>query len=363
MTFLIWFIFGFAFLRLLIAAVNLEAGYRLTKNMLEENDLVSVLIPARNEEGSLPTLLNSLLRQTHQNMEIIVYDDESTDRTRDVVQGFMKKDSRVQYIKGTTLPEGWLGKNHACYQLAKAANGDYLLFMDADLETGPEIISLSLYYLKKNRLSLLSIFPVQKMYTFGEWLTVPLMNWILLSLLPLMLIRLSRWKSFSAANGQFMLFQATVYREFQFHRQVKLERVEDIEIMRIMKSKGLKVDTLPGNQQVKCHMYGGFREAAYGFSKNVTAFFGKNYFMTALFVFITSLGWLPFVIMGRFRLLAIYLAIVVLTRVLVSIISRQNPLKNILLIPLQELSLIGIVIQAFVNKLNNRYVWKGRIIK
>jgi glycosyltransferase involved in cell wall biosynthesis len=363
MIFLIWFILGFSILRLLIAALNLTAGNRLTKTTLEDNARVSVLIPARNEEESLPTLLDSLLKQSHQNLEIIVYDDESTDRTRDIVQDFMERDHRVQYLEGIPLPNGWLGKNHACDQLAKAAGGDYLLFMDADLETGPDIITSSLHYLKKERLSLLSIFPVQKMYSFGEWITVPLMNWILLSLLPLMLIRLSHWKSFSAANGQFMLFPASLYRENLFHQQVKNERVEDIEIMRLMKSKRLRVATLPGNHQLKCRMYGGFREAVHGFSKNVVAFFGKSYFMTVLFVLLTSLGWLPFVMASRFDLLVVYFAAVILMRLLVSIISRQNVVNNMLLIPLQELSLVFIVIQAFINKIKNRYVWKGRIIR
>ena len=362
MMFLTWFVFGFALLRLLIALTNLTARNVLENSGNKPQTLVSVLIPARNEAKSLPILLESLIRQSHGKMEIMVYDDESTDETFQVVLDFAKRDSRISCIKGKPLPDGWLGKNFACDQLSQYATGQYLLFLDADVETGPELVAQTVQYMERKKLSLLSIFPVQKMHSFGEWITVPLMNWILLTLLPLQLIRSTRWKSFSAANGQFMLFPALLYRENQFHRQVRGERVEDIEIMRRMKSKGWRVDTLPGNNQVKCRMYGDFHEAVYGFSKNVTAFFGNSIALTYGFVLLTVLGWIPFVLERRYDLLAAYVLIILTTRGIVAFISRQNAVKNMMLMPIQELSLILIVIQSTMNKLKTNYIWKGRHI-
>jgi glycosyltransferase involved in cell wall biosynthesis len=360
MSILALLVLGFAIIRMFIALVNL-----LSKNWLKPTnqtfeDLVSVLIPARNEEESLPALLTSLQQQKHKYFEVIVYDDESTDRTAAITQSFSQKDERFKYLKGKTLPEGWMGKNHACHQLAQNAKGTYFLFLDADVQTGPELIQQALAYLNKYKLSLLSIFPVQKMASFGERITVPVMNWILVSLLPMILIRNSRMVSFAAANGQFMLFRAADYKKYRFHELLKDNKVEDIEISRKMKSMGLKVHTLLANQQVSCRMYDGFRSSIYGFSKNVVNYFGNSYLATIVFGLVTTFGWLVFLVNGRIDLLLIYLAIIVLTRLFVSLASRQNPFSNILFLPLQQLSFDLMVIQSLKNKLTGKYQWKGR---
>lgn len=361
MIILTYFIFSFAVLRMVVALVNLISSSRLKEN--DKNaDFVSVLIPARNEEKRLPTLLKSLLVQKHKHFEVIIYDDESTDKSADIIKQTAQNDTRITYLKGPKLPEGWLGKNHACHQLSLAARGEYLLFLDADVETGAELISRSLTYLKNNKLSLLSIFPFQIMVSFGERITVPVMNWILVSLLPMFLIKKSRWSSFAAANGQFMLFKAKDYKKNWFHQRLKNQKVEDIKISRLMKSKAYRVDTLLGDNQIKCRMYNNFHEAVYGFSKNVTEYFGGNVAVTILFGLITSFGWTTFLYAKRFELLIFYLATLVLTRIFISIASRQNPMLNIIYMPLQQLSFILIVLQSVKNKLSQKYTWKGRTI-
>lgn len=361
MTMLAYFIFSFAVLRMSVALINLMSMSRLNANK-EDADFVSVLIPARNEEKRLPILLKSLVAQNHRHFEVIVYDDESKDQTAGIIQQMAQKDNRFTYLKGTKLPEGWLGKNHACHQLALASRGEYLLFLDADVETGTELISRSLTYLKKNNLSLLSIFPLQIMVSFGERITVPVMNWILVSLLPMFLIKKSRWTSFAAANGQFMLFNANDYKKNWFHHIEKDQKVEDIKISRLMKSKAYRIDTLLGDNQIMCRMYGNFREAVYGFSKNVTEYFGGNVAVTILFALITSLGWISFLYAKLFELLIFYSATLILTRIFVSLSSRQNPMLNIIYMPLQQLSFIFIVLQSVKNKIAQKYTWKGRTI-
>ncbi len=148
------------------------------------NPLVSILIPARNEENNIGRLLDDLQELKYNNFEILVYDDDSTDQTRSVIMDKSLLDKRIRYIQGKVLLPGWLGKNHACHQLAKAAKGDYLLFLDADVSVIPRLFTDSIAFMEKQDLDLLSLFPVQKMKTLGEWLTVPLMNRILLGNLP-----------------------------------------------------------------------------------------------------------------------------------------------------------------------------------
>jgi chlorobactene glucosyltransferase len=108
-----------AFLRLLVAAFNYFSRPILPNGEPQVSPLVSVLIPARNEENTIGRLLSDLQGQTYQNLEVIVYNDQSTDKTLQVINEHSLKDRRVRAINGISLPEGWIGKNHACHCLAQ----------------------------------------------------------------------------------------------------------------------------------------------------------------------------------------------------------------------------------------------------
>lgn len=266
------FVLLFASIRLIVSLVNKFSDNHI--HPATSNGRVSVLIPARNEAANLPRLLKSLQKQSLKPLEILVYNDQSTDDTADVVSNFASNDPTIQLINGIELPAGWLGKNHACYQLGKRAKGDAFLFLDADVQLEPTAIERTMAHLKTKKLSLLSIFPFQKFMFFGEERVVPLMHQILLSLLPLRLVNTSANPSFAAANGQFLLFDADDYRQHSFHEQCKHEVVEDIAIMRFVKNAGLIGDVRLGKGTVSCYMYEDGKSAIAGFSKNLAVSFG-----------------------------------------------------------------------------------------
>ena len=364
-------------LRILVALVNLVSRPWLPfgevpsaekralrgEDPLKQVSLVSVLIPARNEAQNIGRVLQDLLEHDYRNLEILVYDDLSEDLTAEVVRRFEVKDRRVTLLSGKPLPPGWLGKNHACDRLAKEARGDYLLFLDADVRVLPGLIGTSLSHVKKHELALLSIFPRQIMKTFAEKISVPLMNWILVSLLPLLLTRVSSWPSFSAANGQFMLFDAQVYRQHWFHEMVKRHQVEDIIIFRQMKRIGLRVQTLLSNGSIACRMYRSFGEAAQGFSKNLFAFFGGSIVAGVLFGMVTTFGLIPVWTAWGGLGLAGYLLAAAALRGLVAIASRQPVWLHVLLAPLQQMAFVVVIYIAIVNQLSGKTRWKGRDVK
>lgn len=205
-------VFLFALARWTVSLVNLLLNPRLRTGNTNHHPLISILIPARNEESNLPVLMDSLLRQSYERYEVLIYDDESTDRTWEIIESYAEKDPRISGIKGSALPPGWLGKNHACHQLSLKAAGAYFLFLDADLCLHDDALTKAVFTIGHYHLDLLSVFPSQRMTSWGEKLTVPLMNWILLSMLPLVLVRKSKRNSLAAANGQFMMFPASSYR-------------------------------------------------------------------------------------------------------------------------------------------------------
>jgi|WetSurSiteA1Bulk_404760.scaffolds.fasta_scaffold19545_2 glycosyltransferase involved in cell wall biosynthesis len=358
-----WFIFIFAVLQLLVASINLILRPKLSALSESYEGLVSILIPVRNEENTIGIILDDLIHQECKNIEILVFDDESDDNTADVISKFMKVDPRIRLIPSSGLPDGWLGKMHACQILSQHAKGNYFLFLDADVRIHHDAVAKAVSYARQYRLGLLSVFPQQIMKSTGEWITVPTMNYILLSLLPLILVRTSGFSSFSAANGQFMLFDALVYKTLKPHEKMKINPVEDIAISRMYKKNTIPVACLVGDNTIQCRMYEGFKTAVHGFSKNVTAFFGRSFLLAILFWIITTFG--PFIIFVGLPLPIFYwyCTIYLATRIFVSIISHQRILLNILYIVPQQLVLGLFIYRALINAGLKRYQWKGRYIQ
>lgn len=362
MIYLAWFVLGFLGLRLFIVFLNLICFQWLQKRKCHYRPKISVLIPARNEENNIGSLLSSLVNHDYKILEVFVYDDESIDKTASIVKEFEANTEEVRYIKGTPLPRGWLGKNFACHNLAKHAQGDYLLFIDADVTIHKGLLKNSLAHMQKRKLDLFSIFPKQQMKTFGEWITVPIMNWILVTLLPLFLTRFSKRPSLSAANGQFMMFRATVYHQNKFHEKLKKHEVEDIAIFRVMKKMRYRCHTLLSNGQIECRMYCGFRDALKGFAKNVLAFFGGSQVIALFFGILTTFGFILIWIYLDTKFLILYFLGVLLIWLITSFISRQNVLLNILCIPVKQIAFFIVIINAIVSKRRKIRMWKGRKI-
>jgi len=324
--------------------------------------LVSVLIPARNEEKNIGAILQDLSRQDYQNVEIIVFNDQSADGTAGIVKALSESDSRIRLTNSPGLPGGWLGKNFACHSLAMQAKGKYLLFLDADVRIGKDMIGNGVAWAQKHHLGLLSVFPEQIILTPGEWMTVPNMNAILLSLLPLVLVRTSRYSSLAAANGQFMLFEAEAYRKTLPHEKMKSSRVEDIEIARYFKKGKIPIACLAAEHQVQCRMYGSFREAVNGFAKNVICFFGNSYLLAILYWLVTSFGFLAIWLFWSVSMLPYYFLVVLTTRIIITLISRQPFFKSLLYLPLMQVSLGLFIFSAINVKFSGIYLWKGRNI-
>jgi glycosyltransferase involved in cell wall biosynthesis len=325
--------------------------------------LISVLIPARNEAYNIDKCLNYLLNQDYKNLELIVLDDNSEDNTKHIVESFSKKHNHIQLLKGKELPEGWLGKNWACNQLSQQAKGQYLLFIDADVEIQPDAISAAIEEMKRSETKMLSVFSTQIIRSFGEWLVVPLMNWMLLAFLPLKLVYASRKKSFVAANGQFMFWERKTYFEIGGHEIVKDKVVEDMEFARICKSKNIRIKTLLGGNLIYCKMYSGLSEAIRGFAKNFYPGFNINSFVFLVMItFFVIIFLLPFILVFINNLYFIPIVMIVLIRIIISINSRQNAFLNVLLHPLQLVLMYIVGIKSIINAKTGKLDWKGRHI-
>jgi glycosyltransferase involved in cell wall biosynthesis len=354
--------FVFIILRFAVTLFNFISDPKLRRVNRPYNDLVSILIPVRNEEADILNLLQSIHQQDYQNYEVLILDDDSTDATYTICAEFAAAHPRFRVIKGETLPRGWLGKNYACHQLAEQAKGDFFLFIDADEYISNSLINSAVHRMYMQKLGLLSLFTNQQMVTIGEKLVVPLMHYILLNLLPLRLIYLVKNYSVAAASGQFMLFNAQSYRKHQWHEQVKDKVVEDVEIMRMVKADGYNGEALMANGMISCRMYKNYTGAVNGFSKNFLAAF--NYNIIGFLVYIVLLIGGPMIIMITldFHLIFFMAALILLTRVMISLSAGQSAWYNIILHPLQMISLTLIAFLAIQRHLTKTIIWKGRRI-
>ncbi|HKD75347.1 MAG TPA: glycosyltransferase family A protein, partial [Ktedonobacterales bacterium] len=239
---------------------------------------ISVLIPARDEAANIESCLESLLAQEHPDIEILVLDDESTDETATIVQRVAAGDDRgrVTLIRGKPLPEGWLGKCHACAQLAEHATGDYLIFTDADTRHGTASLSGALAATEQRHLGLVSVLPRQRALTPPEQLLMPLLSLNILALLPVGLVRQRPEPSLSAGVGQFLCFRRAAYESAGGHAAVRDRVLDDVMLARRVKRAGYCIDLLDGGAAVQCRMYDSFGAIWRGFSKNLYAFYGQS---------------------------------------------------------------------------------------
>lgn len=354
--------FGFRVYSFLVALANAISPIKLIPNKPAVSPKVSILIPARNEENNLKKTLLALTQQDYPNLEIIILDDHSTDNTLTLAQGFAQRFPFIKVIQGEPLPEYWKGKNWACHQLAQHGKGDYLFFIDADVICRGSAISAAMAQIVKFNLQGFSIFPDQTLRSFGERITVPNMHFILLSLLPLFLIRRLPFSSLAAANGQFLAIQTNFYNKYNFHEVGKSEVAEDIFIARKIKKYNGKFDVLLGNHMISCRMYTGFFSAIQGFSKNIIYMLSGSYIISLLLLFLMNFTWILGLIEALWILILADILLIYLTRLLTTIPSHLPKGILILGLPFYQLSMTWIYITAIFNKLTKRQLWKGRIV-
>lgn len=350
---------------LLVLLYNYFTAPRLTlkNNSGTTEPSLSILIPARNEDKNIGTCLNCLINSSYKNLEIIVLDDDSTDQTFKIVSELKNKYSKIDLIIGKPLPDDWLGKNWACYQLAQNAKGELLLFLDADVQITNQALSSAVQTFLDKKVKLLSVFPTQKIKSIGEWLVVPLMDWLLLTFLPLKKIYTSKEPLLAAANGQFILFDTETYYKLGGHKAVRHNIVEDMALVKIFKSEGIRVITLLGNDLIKCRMYTDLRTAISGYTKN---FYPGFNFSSSTFIFLLLLIFLifisPIVIVFYKNTMLLILALILLQVIFISLLSRQNIFLKILLFTPQLFLLLFIGIKSVIAFKRKSVVWKDRII-
>jgi chlorobactene glucosyltransferase len=230
--------------------------------------LISICIPARNEEKNIRACVEAALGQDYPNLEVIVLDDRSTDSTPTQLADIASRDSRLLPIRGKELPAGWAGKPHALFQASAAAHGEWLCFVDADTVLAPNAISACYAKALEIQADLLTTMNEQILGSFWEKVVMPLvMTALSVGFSPRKVNDPARRDA--VANGQFIMIRRAVYNAIGGHEKVKDQIVEDKAISEQVKWNGYRLVIADGRDFVRTRMYTDLPSMWEGWTKNI----------------------------------------------------------------------------------------------
>ena len=236
----------------------------------EQNPVVSIIVPARNEESCLATCLDSLIPQTGITFEIIVVDDDSTDRTSAIAHSF----PGIHPIPAGPLPNNWTGKNNAMSAGARVAKGKWLLFTDADTVHQPGSLARAVAEAEQHGAALLSYSPEQEVHGFWEMAVMPVIFAELAATYPPQSVN-DPASPLAAANGQYLLISREVYDAVGGHTKISGDLLEDVAMARQVKRSGRKLFFRYGGDAVRTRMYRSFAQLREGWTKNLALLFPR----------------------------------------------------------------------------------------
>jgi glycosyltransferase involved in cell wall biosynthesis len=248
-------------------------------NTVDSEPVVSVIIPARNEEAGLGACLESLVTQTGVAFEIIVVDDHSTDRTPEITSSFSNRG--VRFVEAGSLPPGWTGKNSALVDGVREARGKWLLFTDADTLHLPGSLARALEEATRRKVSLLSYSPQQIVESFWEKAVMPVVFGELAATYQPSQVSDPNCPA-AAANGQYILITREAYAAAGGHATVADQILEDVALARAVKRSGRAIFFRYAPDAVRTRMYHNFAELREGWSKNLALLFSSPLRLAAL---------------------------------------------------------------------------------
>jgi chlorobactene glucosyltransferase len=368
----------------LIAILNAFTFPRLRSKNISQSPMtnhpsrITVLIPMRNESAIIADTVRSLLAQDYPDLEILLLDDHSTDNSTEIARAAANGDPRLRILPGAPLPPGWTGKVWACHQLAEQAQGDYLLFTDADVRWRPGALSVLMAEAQRTNADLLTVWPTQMTQTWGERLVVPLMAFTILAYLPVLAVHHLPWPVFSAAMGQCLLFRRESYRQIGGHAAIKNHILDDMAFAYAIKRSRLRLRAADANGLIQTRMYQNWPQVRDGFAKNILAGHANSVlfllfsmvfhwwlFVLPWFLLLSQVAFSvfsiphPFPNLSSLPFLAVLLGVI--TRALTAATSRQR-IHDSLLMPVSVFLMTLITFRALQWRFTGGPQWKGRQI-
>lgn len=336
---------------------------------------VTVCIPARNEAANIEACVRAALACGGAEVEVCAYDDHSTDGTGAILRRLADEDPRVRIVPTLPLPEGWNGKMWGCDRMGRAAQGEWVLFTDADVRLAPECLSQAVTSAESLRCDLLSTVPRQITGSWAEDAVVPLIHYVLLGYLPMGRMRATLDPAASAGVGQFLLARRDAWLKIDGYARFPGTMHDGIRMPREFRRSGLRTDLFDGTSLAQVRMYRGLAQTWRGFAKNAYEGLGSPWLLllvTALHIFGQVAAWaiaaagivaavagLP-VPAGAAALAAAAVALQLLHRIMLRR-AFGHSWRAVLLHPVGLAMLTAIQWHSLWLSLRGRREWRGRV--
>ena len=351
-------------------------GHALTAAASAAPGGVSVLIPARDEVDTIERCVRAADAASGPVTEIIVYDDESTDGTADVLRRLQDELPRLRVLRGDGLPPGWVGKPYALQRLSEVAAGEVLLNVDADVTLSEDGVLRMLSLLgAADRVpgglgaSVVTAVPRQRTGSLFEQVMIPLLHLSYVAWLPMPLIYRTRDPRVLAANGQLLMIRRVDLEAIGGWTRVRAALVDDMALCRAVKQSGRRVVFADGDLMAQCRMYSDAGSLWRGFTKNFYEGIGGNplalilVMILHLLIFVTPYVVLPIAaVRGDWRLAAaaaVGVAANVVLRLIMAARYRHS-LLSVLVHPVAVLMMMGVLLDSFRSSRRGDIRWRGR---
>jgi hypothetical protein len=324
----------FLVLRFSVTLFNFLSNPKLGKYGKHYSDKVTILIGPTPDTAALLELLNAVRGQDYQHIEVIIAGYKDVVNTKAIAQFCAMDDRfRITSFAGNTLAG-----------LTEEAEGDYFLFLDPHTVIRNGFINSLLYRTKVFNLAVLSVIPVQPVKGLLERCILPLSDFVMLNLVPLRLVRLLSNPAFTAAGDKCMFFDAAIYRTYEWHLRK--------EIVKAVKMENFKAEVLLGNGLISISSRHHEVNLLDSGGKNLSGNFGNNSIAALIYVTLVVAGPLMILTSYDYALLIMPVGLIILSRIMISFLVRQNPLLNILLHPLQMIMLVVILFNTLFQRIS-----------
>mgnify|MGYP006420180747 CR=1 FL=1 len=350
----------------MIYLVRIEPVY----SEIHDAPMVSVCVPARNEERGIQACLQSLLKQDYPNFEVIVVNDHSTDRTGELIQDLAAHYSHLIALEGEPLPEGWLGKPFALDQAFKKAKGEILLFTDADPVFESHALRTAVFTMQERNLDAMTWMPKAEFGSLWEKIVQPVIFGFIGSLTRFRKVNSPEHKS-AMGFGAFLMFKRSAYENIGGHEGGKADVLEDVLIAKRLKKSGGKLLVADAKKMFSIRMYYGLQEIWTGWRKNMFLAMKRSVARALYYIFMVLAFLLtPYLILAwnmiagtdvwwcGFSLLGVIMVIVAKIKTCDELGLER---KNACFFPIGAMVMAAIMINSMIEVLfYSRTEWRGR---
>ena len=323
---------------------------------------VSIVIPARNEARAIEQTLRAFLAQDYDAFEVLLVDDRSTDGTGDLARAIA--DPRLAVISGEEPPPGWLGKPWAMQQGSRAARGELLLFVDADVRYEPAALRAAVAHIEREPgIAMLALLPHFEMHGFWENVAMPALAMFAFAVVPSWLSNRTRLAVLGVGAGTGNLVRRAAYERCGGHEALKDAVVDNVGLARLLRRNGEVTEAVRADTLVSVRMYHGGGEILRGFTKNAFAVVNRSYLAAVPFLaFNFLIGLWPYIAaLTGDRLAIATIVLIAVVRVIIFAAFRYPILYAVFAHPLMAAFWIVIFVRSmWLTGVRRQLEWRGR---